>query len=71
MKKYTSQLTQTLSLLIILLFPGIVFAQIQGAVRDSSNQPLSFANVMLLNQSDSSLVSGMVASEEEQKRITN
>ena len=56
--------------IIMLFFPGFVFAQIQGAVRDTLNQPLPFANVMLLNQSDSSLVSGMIASEEGTYSIT-
>ncbi|WP_372949381.1 TonB-dependent receptor domain-containing protein [Mariniphaga sp.] len=46
------------------LFPVTLFAQIQGSVRDSLNQPVSFANVLLLNQKDSSVVSGVMATEE-------
>ena len=58
----TSKFVQAQIFLALLFLPAFAFAQIQGAIRDSLNQPLPFANVMLLNQNDSSLVSGMIAS---------
>ncbi len=51
-------------IIFISLFPARMYAQIQGSVRDSLNQPVSFANVLLLNQNDSSVVSGVMATEE-------
>jgi outer membrane receptor for ferrienterochelin and colicin len=51
--------------------PIYSFSQIQGAVRDTSNQPVAFANVMLLNQKDSSLVTGTIATEEGTYSITS
>ena len=50
--------------LIGLLMPALGYAQIQGAVRDGNNQPLSFANVLLMNPKDSTVVTGLMASEE-------
>lgn len=57
--------------LMMLSFPVFVFSQIQGSVRDVNNQPLPHANVLLLSQKDSSLVLGMLASEEGTFNITN
>ncbi len=55
---------QCLLVLFCLLLPTLGFAQIQGAVRDENNQPVSFANVLLMNQKDSTFVTGLMASEE-------
>ncbi|NQU52032.1 MAG: TonB-dependent receptor [Bacteroidetes bacterium] len=71
MKAITSKLKQFLFLSLIIFYPTIVFSQIQGAVRDTSNQPLSFANVLLLNQKDSTVATGMMATEEGTYSITN
>jgi hypothetical protein len=46
-----------------LFFPLKSVSQIQGAVKDSLNQPIAFANVVLLNRNDSSVVSGVMATE--------
>ncbi|WP_372648030.1 TonB-dependent receptor domain-containing protein [Draconibacterium sp.] len=43
---------------------GTIFAQIQGAVKDPLNRPVPFANVLLLNEADSLVVSGVMANEE-------
>lgn len=58
-------------LLLIMAFPGICLAQIQGTIHDRQNQPLSFANVLLINQKDSSVVTGMMASDVGTFSITN
>ena len=71
MKPNTPRFPQILFLLIVFLVPFSGLAQIQGSVRDSTNQPLAFANVMLLNQKDSSLVTGMVTTEEGTYNLTN
>jgi hypothetical protein len=55
----------------VLVFPLVSFAQIQGTVHDTNNQPLSFANVLLLNQKDSSLVTGVSVSDAGTFSITN
>jgi hypothetical protein len=51
-------------LLFFVLFPFFSFAQIQGSVRDTENKPVSFANVQLLHQRDSTAISGIMATEE-------
>src|SRR5687768_9126963 len=38
-------------------------SQIRGKVQESDGKPLPFANVLLLNAKDSTLVKGMVSSE--------
>ncbi len=55
---------QNLLILIGLILPTVGFTQIQGAVRDENNQPVSFANVLLMNPKDSTVVTGLMASEE-------
>ena len=40
------------------------YSQIQGSVKDSLNQPVPFANILLMNAKDSSVVSGVMATEE-------
>lgn len=58
-------------LLLMMAIPGICLAQIQGTIHDRQNQPLSFANVLLINQKDSSVVTGMMASDVGTFSITN
>ena len=60
-----------LLILALLSLPIISLAQIQGTVHDVNNQPLSFANVLLLNQKDSSLVTGVSVSDVGTFSITN
>ncbi|WP_430931652.1 TonB-dependent receptor domain-containing protein [Saccharicrinis sp. 156] len=60
-----------LTLLILLIINNSISAQIQGSVRDFDNRPLSFANVILINQSDSSVVSGLMATDEGFYSITS
>jgi len=59
-----SKSVQYFLVIIGFLFPATGFSQIQGAVRNENNQPLSFANVLLMNQKDSTVVTGLMASEE-------
>ena len=47
------------------------FAQIQGSIHDKNNQPLSFANILLINQKDSSIVTGMMSTDVGTFSITN
>jgi len=62
MKVFKSMKTFLLGVFLCFSING--FSQIQGAVKDFQNQPVSFANVLLLNEADSSVVSGVMASEE-------
>lgn len=60
----------------LLLLIGLVcsyfgFSQIQGSVKDVNNLPLANAQIHLLNQKDSSIVSSSLASEEGTYSITN
>jgi len=71
MKLITSIRKQTLIFLVILFLARIGYAQIQGSVHNLDNTPLSFANVMLLDQKDSSVVTGMMATDEGIYNITN
>lgn len=66
-----SKPVQYLLVMIGIIFPATGFSQIQGSVRDENNQPLSFANVFLMNQKDSSVVTGLMASEEGTYNFTN
>ena len=58
-------------LLFIFFIPTFGFSQIQGSVLNMNNQPLSFANILLLHSKDSSVVSGAMATEEGTFNITN
>ncbi|WP_303925560.1 outer membrane beta-barrel family protein [Draconibacterium sediminis] len=49
---------------LLVCISGTIFAQIQGAVKDPLNRPVPFANVLLLNEADSLVVSGVMANEE-------
>ena len=70
MKTDTSKII-LVCLCILLFFPKIGLRQIQGAVKDSLNQPVSFANVLLLNGKDSSVVTGLMATEEGTYSLTD
>jgi outer membrane receptor protein involved in Fe transport len=56
---------------VCFLTPVAGFSQIQGSVRDENNQPVPFANILLLNQADSTLVTGVVSTEEGTFNITS
>ncbi len=58
-------------MLIQCLLPFVSTAQIQGTVHDINSQPLSFANVILISQKDSSIVTGIMASDVGTFSITN
>lgn len=60
-----------LFLFISVVIPRISNAQIQGSILDLNNKPLSFANVLLLYQKDSTIVSGVMATEEGTYNLTN
>jgi hypothetical protein len=61
--KRSSRINLLLFLIISFFYPVISSAQIQGTVHDTNNQPLAFANVILINQKDSSLVTGVMVSD--------
>ena len=76
MKYCFTNLESRICKLIILLLLSITqpltsFAQIQGIIHDINNQPISFANVILINQKDSSVVTGIGASDVGTFSITN
>jgi len=58
-------------LLIITILPLTVTAQLTGTITNTSNQPIPFANVLLLNPVDSTLVKGAQTSETGTYTITN
>lgn len=64
MHTFTQCLKPVIFLLAGTCMPVIVFSQIQGSVKDVNNVPLANANVLLLLQKDSSMVSGVMASEQ-------
>lgn len=61
--KFNENLAGMIFVIVLAFSPLAVFSQIQGEVRDSSNIPVSFANVLLLNEKDSAVVSGVMATE--------
>ena len=68
---YRRGITLFLFFISSFLFPIIASAQIQGTVHDNKNQPLSYANVFLINQKDNSVVLGLMASDVGTFSITN
>ncbi len=64
-------INRRLFVLTVFFIPFVGLAQIQGTVHDVNNQPLSFANVLLLNQKDSSVVTGVSTSDVGTFSITN
>ncbi|MEI6143300.1 MAG: outer membrane beta-barrel family protein [Mariniphaga sp.] len=62
-RKKVHGIIRLLFVLILISYSVISSAQIQGTVHDSNNQPLGFANVLLINQNDSSLVTGVMVSD--------
>jgi len=58
-------------ILLLIFLPFISFTQIQGTIHDNKDQPVSFANVLLLSQKDSSLVTGISTSDAGTFSITN
>lgn len=55
----------------ILVLPLINMAQIQGKYHDSNNEPILFATILLINQSDSAVVTGIQGSDVGTFSITN
>ena len=70
-EKHSKSITLNFLLILTVVSPIITSAQIQGTIHDSKNQPLSFANVILINQKDSSVVTGIMASDVGTFSITN
>ena len=66
-----SKYSRYLILLIAFLVPVTGYSQIQGSIRDENNQPVPFANILLLKQADSTLVTGVMATEEGTYNITS
>jgi len=63
---------------ILLLITGFIFclplinqAQIQGKYHDTYNEPILFATILLINENDSALVTGVQGTEEGTFSITN
>ncbi|HET6559853.1 MAG TPA: outer membrane beta-barrel family protein [Prolixibacteraceae bacterium] len=71
MRTFTPFFKPLVFLLAVSCMPLIVFSQIQGSVKDVNNVPLASANVLLLLQKDSSMVSGVLASEQGTFSISN
>ncbi|WP_170154511.1 outer membrane beta-barrel family protein [Mangrovibacterium diazotrophicum] len=53
------------------MFPFFSQAQIQGSVRDSTDLPVAFANILLLNAADSTVATGVMATDEGTYNITD
>ncbi len=54
-------------LYLFILFPLILFSQeysISGVVRDINSNPISYANVVISNSTDSSLIRGTISDED-------
>ncbi|WP_373493671.1 outer membrane beta-barrel protein [Aquiflexum sp.] len=58
-------------LLILLVFKAYSQHNINGMVTDQSNNPIVFANILLLNPSDSMLIKGAVSDNEGAYRLEN
>ena len=56
---------------LILVMPLKNRAQIQGKYHDRNNEPILFATILLINQSDSSVVTGIQGSDVGTFSITN
>jgi Outer membrane protein beta-barrel family len=56
---------------IMLVMPFQNMAQIQGKYHDGKNEPILFATILLINQSDSSVVTGIQGSDVGTFSITN
>ncbi len=51
------------SIFLVLILYKTAYPQIQGSVYDDACEPLPFANILLMNKSDSTVVSGVMATE--------
>ncbi|HKL33689.1 MAG TPA: carboxypeptidase-like regulatory domain-containing protein, partial [Tangfeifania sp.] len=69
--RFNENLTGLIIVIGLVVSPFAVFSQIQGEVRDTSNNPLSYANVLLLHEKDSAVVSGIMATEGGTYSFTN
>ena len=70
-KLYFSKHKLLFLIICAITFPLTGFTQIQGTIHDKNNQPLSFANILLINQKDSSLVTGLMSTDVGTFSITN
>lgn len=68
--KFSGIKLTALSLLFQFMVTNAI-SQIQGSVKDSLSQPVPYANILLLNQSDSTVITGIMATEEGTYSITN
>lgn len=71
MKTLNQKIKPVLVMVSFLLISAIGFSQIQGSVKDVNNNPVPYANILLLNAKDSSLVSGILATEQGTYQISN
>ena len=70
-KLYFSKQKLLFLIICAITFPLTGFTQIQGTIHDKNNQPLSFANILLINQKDSSIVTGLMSTDVGTFSITN
>lgn len=70
-KKKTVSLLCIFFILDIMILSKTAFSQIEGLVTDSQNNPVAYANVLLINPHDSSLVTGTLADEKGRYNLIN
>jgi len=61
-------------LYLFLLFPILILAQefsVSGIVRDSNDNPIVYANIVVLNQADSIIITGSISDENGYYNISN
>ena len=61
-------------LYLFLLFPFLIFSQdltLSGIVKDENNKPIPYANVVVLNETDSMTVSGSMTNDKGNFKISN
>ena len=59
---------------LFLLFPFLIFSQdltLSGIVKDENNKPIAYANVVVLNETDSMTVSGSMTNDKGNFKISN
>ena len=62
-KKIFRKSSHVMFIFLQVMLPLITLAQIQGTIHDNKNQPISFANAILIHQNDSSVVTGVMATD--------
>ena len=71
MNAFAQKFKTILFIYAVFALPANSFSQIQGSVKDINNNPIPYVNVLLLNAKDSSLVSGILATEQGTYQISN